>query len=83
LVGEIGGTAEEEAARFVEEHVKKPVFAYIAGRTAPEGKRMGHAGAIVSRGMGTAQSKMDAFKKAGVEVARFPTDVAALVKRAL
>ncbi|MBI4393417.1 MAG: succinate--CoA ligase subunit alpha [Euryarchaeota archaeon] len=83
LVGEIGGTAEEEAARFVEEHVKKPVFAYIAGRTAPEGKRMGHAGAIVSRGMGTAQSKMDAFKKAGVEVARFPTDVAVLVKRAV
>lgn len=83
LVGEIGGTAEEEAAAFISEHVKKPVFAYIAGRTAPEGKRMGHAGAIVSRGMGTAESKMDAFKKAGVEVAKFPTDVAEMVKKAV
>ncbi|HWG91686.1 MAG TPA: succinate--CoA ligase subunit alpha [Candidatus Thermoplasmatota archaeon] len=82
LVGEIGGSAEEEAAAYVKAHVKKPVFAYIAGRAAPEGKRMGHAGAIVSRGMGTAASKMAAFKDAGAEVANFPTDIAdAVVKR--
>ncbi len=81
LVGEIGGTAEEEAAAFIQDHVSKPVYAYIAGRTAPEGKRMGHAGAIVSRGMGTAESKMNAFKDAGVQVARFPTDIADFVKK--
>lgn len=80
LVGEIGGTAEEEAAAYIEKHVRKPVYAYIAGRTAPEGKRMGHAGAIVARGLGTAQSKQAAFERAGVKVARFPTDVAELVR---
>jgi succinyl-CoA synthetase alpha subunit len=79
LVGEIGGTAEEEAAAYVKKNVKKPVYAYIAGRAAPEGKRMGHAGAIVSRGMGTAASKMEAFKKAGAKVATFPTDIARFV----
>jgi succinyl-CoA synthetase alpha subunit len=79
LVGEIGGTAEEMAADYVRKHVKKPVYAYIAGRAAPEGKRMGHAGAIVSRGMGTAESKMAAFKKAGAKVATFPTDIARFV----
>ena len=79
LVGEIGGTAEEEAAAYVKKNVDKPVYAYIAGRAAPEGKRMGHAGAIVSRGMGTAASKMDAFKKAGAKVATFPTDIARFV----
>lgn len=79
LVGEIGGTAEEEAAAYVKKHVDKPVYAYIAGRAAPEGKRMGHAGAIVSRGMGTAASKMEAFKKAGAKVATFPTDIARFV----
>lgn len=79
LVGEIGGTAEEEAAAYAKKHVKKPLYAYIAGRAAPEGKRMGHAGAIVSRGMGTAQSKMEAFKKAGAKVATFPTDIARFV----
>jgi succinyl-CoA synthetase alpha subunit len=83
LVGEIGGTAEEEAAAFVKKHVRKPVFAYIAGRAAPEGKRMGHAGAIVSRGMGTAASKMEAFRKAGAKVATFPTDIADLVRKAM
>lgn len=82
LVGEIGGTAEEEAAAYIEKHVSKPVYAYIAGRTAPEGKRMGHAGAIVTRGMGTAESKMKAFAKAGAKVAKFPTDIADLMKRA-
>lgn len=79
LVGEIGGTAEEEAAAYARKHVKKPLYAYIAGRAAPEGKRMGHAGAIVSRGMGTAASKMQAFQKAGAKVATFPTDIARFV----
>jgi succinyl-CoA synthetase alpha subunit len=83
LVGEIGGTAEEMAADYVRKNVKKPVYAYIAGRSAPEGKRMGHAGAIVSRGMGTAESKMAAFKKAGAKVATFPTDIARFVLEAL
>jgi len=82
LVGEIGGTAEEEAAAYIEKRVSKPVYAYIAGRTAPEGKRMGHAGAIVTRGMGTAQSKVKAFEKAGAKVAKFPTDIAELMKKA-
>lgn len=80
VVGEIGGTAEEEAAAYIAKHVEKPCYAYIAGRTAPEGKRMGHAGAIVTRGMGTAQSKMAAFEKAGVKVARFPTDIADMIR---
>ena len=79
LVGAIGGSAEEEAAAYVKKHVDKPVYAYIAGRAAPEGKRMGHAGAIVSRGAGTAQSKMQAFKDAGAKVATFPTDIARFV----
>lgn len=83
LVGEIGGTAEEEAAAYIREHVSKPVFAYIAGRTAPPGKRMGHAGAIVTRGLGTAESKMRAFEAAKCEVAKFPTDIAAMVRKAL
>jgi succinyl-CoA synthetase alpha subunit len=81
LVGEIGGTAEEEAAAYIREHVTKPVFAYIAGRTAPPGKRMGHAGAIIARGKGTAESKVKAFEAAKVEVARFPTDIAAMVRK--
>lgn len=80
LVGEIGGTAEEEAAAYIKTHIKKPVYAYVAGRTAPEGKRMGHAGAIVSRGMGTAASKQKAFEAANVKVARFPTDIADFIK---
>ncbi|HVL88265.1 MAG TPA: succinate--CoA ligase subunit alpha [Candidatus Thermoplasmatota archaeon] len=82
LVGEIGGTAEEEAAEHIRGNVSKPVFAYIAGRTAPPGKRMGHAGAIIARGKGTAESKIEAFRKAGVEVAKFPTDIADLVRAA-
>ena len=80
LVGEIGGTAEERAAEYISKHVSKPVYAYVAGRTAPEGKRMGHAGAIVSRGMGTAESKQKAFEKAGVRLARFPTDIPELIR---
>ncbi len=80
LVGEIGGTAEEDAAEYIQEDISKPVFAFIAGRTAPPGKRMGHAGAIISRGKGTAASKIQAFKKAKVPVAQFPTDIADLVE---
>ena len=81
LVGEIGGTAEEDAAEYIKEYVSKPVFAFIAGRTAPPGKRMGHAGAIIARGKGTAKSKIDALQKAGVFLARFPTDVADLIEK--
>jgi succinyl-CoA synthetase alpha subunit len=81
LVGEIGGTAEEDAAEYINEHINKPVFAFIAGRTAPPGKRMGHAGAIIARGKGTAASKIKAFEKAGVKLAKFPTDIADLVEQ--
>ena len=80
LVGEIGGTAEEDAADFIRDNITKPVFAFIAGRTAPPGKRMGHAGAIIARGKGTAKSKIEAFEKADVKLAKFPTDIAKLVE---
>lgn len=80
LVGEIGGTAEEEAAEYIEERVSKPVYAYVAGRTAPPGKRMGHAGAIISGNKGTAESKIKAFERAGVKVVRFPYEIAKLIK---
>jgi len=79
LVGEIGGTAEEEAAAFIEKRVTKPVVAYVTGRTAPPGKRMGHAGAIIQEGRGTAESKLKAFEAAGVPVADYPADVAKLL----
>ena len=81
LVGEIGGTAEEDASEYITEHITKPVFAFIAGRTAPPGKRMGHAGAIIARGKGTAESKIKAFEKADVKLAKFPTDIAELVEK--
>lgn len=79
LVGEIGGTAEEEAAEFIKMNVTKPAVAYVAGRTAPPGKRMGHAGAIIQAGKGTADSKMKAFADAGVPVAQYPGEVATLL----
>lgn len=83
LVGEIGGTAEEEAALWVEKHGSKPVVAYIAGRTAPEGKRMGHAGAIISGGHGTADAKFSALEKAGITVVRNPTQIGKAVERVI
>ncbi len=80
LVGEIGGTAEEEAAEYIRSGFGKKVVAYITGRSAPPGKRMGHAGAIISRGRGTAESKIKALEAAGVKVAEYPQDIPALIK---
>ncbi len=83
LVGEIGGSAEEEAAAFVKTNFTKPVVGFVAGIYAPPGKRMGHAGAIISGNTGTAKSKIDAFKSAEIEVAKSPEDVPMLLKRLL
>jgi len=75
MIGEIGGTAEEDAAEFVRKHVTKPVVGYIAGVTAPKGKRMGHAGAIISGGKGTAEEKFEAMKRAGIKITKNPADI--------
>ena len=83
MMGEIGGTDEQEAAAFVRDHMKKPVVGFIAGQTAPPGRRMGHAGAIISGSAGTAAEKIDAFKEAGMGVAQRPVDFVGLIQERL
>ncbi|MHB8535926.1 MAG: succinate--CoA ligase subunit alpha, partial [Sulfuricaulis sp.] len=83
MVGEIGGQAEEDAATYIKNHVSKPVVAYIAGVTAPKGKRMGHAGAVIAGGKGTAEEKYRALEAAGVHTVRSPADIGARMRAVL
>jgi succinyl-CoA synthetase alpha subunit len=83
MIGEIGGTMEEDAARYIKENLDKPVISFISGQTAPPGRRMGHAGAIISGGKGTAAEKMKVLRENGIHVVETPSEIGSTVKKAL